>query len=158
MKKTVCALITVIYFFLFFPEKIQAVDLLSEINKIRQENHLQSLSPNPQLTAAAQAKANDMVAQNYWSHNSPSGETPWDFIRQSGYLYQSAGENLARGFDNTQAVEAWLKSPGHRRNILASKYTQTGFGYAVYYQNGQQIPLIVEMFASPKKSLAIRLF
>jgi hypothetical protein len=89
------------------------------------------LSLNSQLDSAAQAKASDMVEQSYWSHTSPSGQSPWSLIISSGYQYTSAGENLAYGFSSSaQVMQAWLNSPEHRANILNASYRDVGFGIA----------------------------
>jgi hypothetical protein len=83
---------------------------------------------NSQLTQAAQLKAKDMFAKDYWAHNSPNGTMPWDFIKQAGYDYQYAGENLARGFTTSNdVVTAWMNSPEHRENMLSPNYHDVGF-------------------------------
>ena len=68
---------------------------------------------------------------------SPSGETPVDRIRDTGYIPNTSdgyviGENLAWGtyqLSTAQSiVAAWIASPGHLANILESQYRQTGVG------------------------------
>jgi len=54
--------------------------LLWATNVKRQETGLAALSLDAQLSAAAARKAADMFAKNYWSHTSPTGSTPWQFI------------------------------------------------------------------------------
>jgi hypothetical protein len=105
--------------------------LLTETNTQRANAQLAGLTIDPQLTSAAQAKAEDMVAKDYWSHNSPDGKTPWTFIAASGYKYITAGENLAYGFNNaSEAINGWMNSPTHRDNILSTNYSNVGFGVA----------------------------
>src|SRR5438105_1975635 len=72
--------------------------LLDDTNAQRSGNSETTLHLNAQLDQAAQAKANDMSTRDYWSHNTPDGQTPWTFITATGYSYQTAGENLAYGF------------------------------------------------------------
>src|SRR5687767_6775924 len=62
--------------------------LLSATNQQRAANGLGSLALNSQLNSGAQAKANHMVAHNYWSHTAPDGTEPWYFFTQAGYNYQ----------------------------------------------------------------------
>ncbi|MDB5164505.1 MAG: hypothetical protein JWL89_131, partial [Candidatus Saccharibacteria bacterium] len=96
-----------------------ATSLLDSTNQQRISHKEANLQIDPQLSAAAQAKANDMVGRNYWAHTSPDGQTPWSFITAAGYNYQSAGENLAYGFDNASGVvSGWMNSTEHRDNIL----------------------------------------
>jgi uncharacterized protein YkwD len=105
--------------------------LLTATNTQRANNGAAALTLNTQLNAAAQAKANDMVARNYWSHNTPDGQEPWVFIDAQGYTYTKAGENLAYGFDTSNAtVVGWMNSPSHRANMLDSTFTEVGFGFA----------------------------
>ncbi len=105
--------------------------LLSDTNAERTKQGEPALKLDSQLNAAAQAKAEDMVKVDYWSHDSPGGKTPWTFITESGYHYQSAGENLAYGFANADdSVAGWMNSPEHRANILNSTYSDVGFGVA----------------------------
>ena len=74
--------------------------LLEYTNEERQKNNLPVLSYNQKLSDAAAKKAADMLAKNYWAHFAPDGGTPWDFILNSGYSYELAGENLAKNFSN----------------------------------------------------------
>lgn len=126
--------------------------LLANTNTRRAENGLGALALNATLSQAAQSKATDMVARNYWSHNTPDGKEPWVFINQTGYGYLAAGENLAYGFStSSDAVTGWMNSPGHRANILNNKYTEVGFGFvnsASYQGNGEQT-IVVAMYALP---------
>lgn len=106
-------------------------NLLEATNLDRSQQQLSSLSIDPALSAAAQAKANDMVQRNYWSHTSPDGRTPWSFIAAAGYSYAIAGENLAYGFNGaSEVVAGWMNSPEHRANVLNPDYQNVGFGVA----------------------------
>lgn len=123
--------------------------LLQETNNQRTANGLAGLTLNSQLNAAAQAKADDMVARDYWSHNTPEGDAPWVFIVSAGYKYQTAGENLAYGFLNSTAtVKGWMDSPGHRANILNGTYKEVGFGIAnsPNYQGTGPETVVVAMY------------
>lgn len=134
-----------------------AVSLLSETNERRTSAHEASLTLNEQLTAAAQAKAEDMIKQNYWEHTSPDGKTPWTFVTGAGYQYQAAGENLAYGFSGaSETVVGWMNSKEHRANILNASYTEVGFGVASspdFLGTGQQTVVVAE-YAQPVSSVA----
>lgn len=104
--------------------------LLDATNQSRASQGLGPLVLHSKLSSGAQAKANHMIANNYWSHNAPDGTQPWYFFTNAGYKYTKAGENLAYGFDTSgQIVDAWMNSPGHRVNVLGS-YVDVGFGIA----------------------------
>lgn len=127
-----------------------ATELLSLTNYEREKKQLAPLTLNQQLAEAADLKAHDMFAKDYWSHNAPDGTTPWYFIQQSGYNYLYAGENLARGFTTSEeTVSAWMASPSHRENILSPNYTEVGFSIATGKLTGIDTVLVVEMFGNP---------
>ncbi|MCA9325324.1 CAP domain-containing protein [Candidatus Saccharibacteria bacterium] len=129
-----------------------ALSLLDQTNQIREANNVNDLTLSTTLSRAATAKANDMVAHDYWSHNTPEGVSPWRFITDAGYHYQSAGENLAYGFsDSQQTILAWLHSPEHRDNLLNTTYSQVGFGivHASDYLGKGPTTLVVAMYAKP---------
>lgn len=119
-------------------------------NNERQKSNLGNLVFNEKLSVAAQLKANDMFAKNYWAHYSPVGSTPWDFITGSGYRYEYAGENLAKNFlFSDGVVSAWMNSPTHRENILKKEYTEVGFAVVNGTLNGEQTTLVVQLFGKP---------
>lgn len=129
--------------------------LTESTNTERISHKIPALTLNETLSKAAQAKANDMIAKNYWSHTTPEGQEPWIFINQTGYKYQAAGENLAYGFtNNAAAVTGWMNSPGHRANILNGDYSEVGFGIAnsPNYQNEGEQTIVVAMYAKPVTS------
>jgi uncharacterized protein YkwD len=126
--------------------------LLAATNGDRVTNHESALGLNAKLTAAAQAKANDMVKRNYWSHITPTGQQPWSFIAAAGYQYEAAGENLAYGFGSSdQIMTAWMNSPEHRANILDSDYQDVGFATANSPDFNGEGPetVIVAMYGEP---------
>lgn len=129
---------------------ITSSTVISLANQARSEAGLGTLTANSQLASAAQAKANDMLAKQYFSHNTPSGDTPWTFIKASGYSYVTAGENLAIDFTEAESVQtAWMNSPGHRANIMNKTFQEIGIGIAKGMYNGHQTTIVVQMFGTP---------
>ena len=123
--------------------------LLILTNQQRQDNSLGALTDNQDLDQAAANKAADMFSKDYWAHNAPDGTTPWVFIKNSGYNYVYAGENLARGFTNAQdVITAWMNSPEHRKNVLSPNYQNVGFAVETGKLNGEDTVLVVEMLGS----------
>jgi hypothetical protein len=124
---------------------ISSQELLILTNQERQNSGVTPLYFNEKLTEAAAKKAQDMFEYGYWAHNSPTGKTPWVFIKSSGYKYVYAGENLARGFSSAEdVVKAWMASPDHKANMLSSNYQDVGFAVKVGELNGEETVLIVE--------------
>ncbi len=127
---------------------ISTQQLLVLTNQQREENGLKPLNYNAELAQAADLKADNMFAENYWAHISPSGKTPWYFIQKENYNYTYAGENLARGFTTPgDVMDAWMNSPSHRENILSPDYQDIGFSVKEGTLTGEKnTVLIVEMF------------
>ncbi|MBA9001267.1 CAP domain-containing protein [Thermomonospora cellulosilytica] len=87
-----------------------------------------ALRVDRRLVNAARGHSADMAAKGYFSHNSPSGETPWDRMKKAGYP-ASGGENIAMGYPTAEAVmKGWMNSSGHRANILNCGYKAIGVG------------------------------
>jgi hypothetical protein len=128
-----------------------SVDKLYQLtNEQRQKNNLPALSLNSTLSLAAQRKAENMLAENYWSHYSPEGKTPWDFILGAGYKYEYAGENLAKNFlFSNGVIDAWMNSTTHRENLLKKEYTEVGYAIVNGVLNGEQTTLVVQEFGKP---------
>ncbi len=142
------------------PGSAQAVSIgsvLSLSNSQRTANGVAALTANSTLNAAAQAKAQHMLNNDYWAHNAPDGTTWFSFIVAQGYSYQTAGENLALtsspGGSASDVVTGWMNSPGHRANLLNSAFTEVGHG-VVFAPTGVgehefASYLVVAMYALP---------
>jgi len=129
---------------------ISAGEMINLTNDSRAEAGLHRLLINEELTEAAKEKANNMFEFQYFDHNSPSGSTPWDFIRLAGYDYRYAGENLAIDFVTAaSAHRALMESSSHRENILNSNYTEIGIVAIEGMFNGNKSIIIVEEFGAP---------
>lgn len=131
--------------------------LLVSTNERRSAADEPPLTIDDKLTAAAQAKAIDMVTRDYWSHDTPDGKSPWTFINNAGYGYKLAGENLAYGFTSAdETIGGWMNSPEHRANILNADYRNVGFGAATKanFQGKGLQTVIVAMYGEPSTSAA----
>ncbi len=125
-------------------------EIISMTNTERTDLNVGQLTENTKLDAAAEAKAKDMAAKGYFSHNGPDGKTPWQWIAGTGYNYQYAGENLAVRFsDSRDVVNAWMASPTHRANIAKGQYKEIGVGIADGTYEGQPATFVVQYFGSP---------
>ncbi len=124
--------------------------IISLANEARVQNGLGELTPNALLSKAAQNKANDMLAKQYFAHNTPDGATPWSFIKAVGYSYTTAGENLAIDFTEAENIQsAWMNSPGHRANILNKNFQEIGIGISKGTFDNHQTTIVVQMFGTP---------
>lgn len=101
------------------------------LNSDRARYGLAPLAIDPELCRIARIKSQDMRDNQYFAHTSPTYGDVRSMLRQFGYAYASAGENIAHHATVEKAQAAFLSSPGHRRNIMNSAYTKAGLGVAV---------------------------
>lgn len=125
--------------------------VVTETNKHREQLGRTPLHINKKLNLAAQAKLDDMFRQQYFEHESPDGKRPADVIKAAGYDYIVVGENLALGNYKTDEilVQAWMDSPGHRANIIDTKFNEIGVAVGKGTYQGREVWLAVQEFGSP---------
>ncbi|HHX18222.1 MAG TPA: SH3 domain-containing protein [Clostridium sp.] len=102
--------------------------LFNLINKEREEAGVKPLKIDMELMEVTRLKAKEMVEKNYFSHQSPTYGSPFDMMRKYHIDFNSAGENIAGNRTIEGAVKAWMKSEGHKKNILNDKFGYTGIG------------------------------
>lgn len=127
--------------------------IINSTNVFRKEDaDLPQLSENNKLNLSAEKKVKDMFSKQYFEHNSPSGKGVGDLGSEVGYEYVLIGENLALGNfkDDYDLVKAWMDSPGHRANILNSKYTEIGVAVGQGTYDGRKVWMAVQHFGAPK--------
>jgi hypothetical protein len=139
-----------------FLAAVVPAEIIALTNTERASNNVGMLQDDALLDKAAQAKANDMATQGYFSHIGPDGKTPWQWISEAGYQYQYAGENLAvRFIDSADVVNAWMASPTHRANMVKPVYTEIGVGVAQGMFEGQSATYVVQYFGTPAQDVTI---
>ncbi|MGN0291275.1 MAG: CAP domain-containing protein [Lachnospiraceae bacterium] len=115
----------------------QKAEVLKIMNAERKKAGLSALKmDNATLDAAADIRAKEIVKS--FSHTRPNGESCFSIIKEGKYKveYYMAGENIAAGYANAEAVmDGWMNSPGHRANILNGEFDTVGIGY--YYNESQ---------------------
>lgn len=107
-------------------------------NRFRRAHGRRALRSNVKLTRAAQSYTVQMATRRFFSHTSPGGGTMVDRLRGAGYIASggtwAVGENLAWGTSYLAApamiFDAWMRSPGHRANLLRPTYREAGIGVA----------------------------
>jgi uncharacterized protein YkwD len=108
--------------------------ILCLVNAERADNGLPALNHVAELDQSSQGMCQRMVAEHFFSHETPDGKTVVDRVKPTGYIPNSGdwvvGENLAWGsgaLSTPQSiVNGWMNSPGHRANILAPDYKDIG--------------------------------
>ncbi|HEY9697858.1 MAG TPA: CAP domain-containing protein [Trichocoleus sp.] len=98
--------------------------VLDLTNIERRKANLPPLRFNAKLTAAAQKHSRNMAMQDFFDHRNLQQRA-----QAEGYPYP-VGENIKGGGDTPEkAVQGWMNSPGHRKNILNPNYQELGVGY-----------------------------
>lgn len=105
-------------------------EVVTETNRQRAAHGVSPLTSNPQLAAAAQKHADNMAKQRMLSHTL-NGQGFLERATSEGYPFSAGGENIAEGaFSSWDVVGMWMRSPGHRANMLSRDYTEIGIGTA----------------------------
>ena len=100
--------------------------VLKLINAERKKQGLFELKFDSRLMKLADLKTNDMLEENYVSHNSDKYGKIFNMLEVNNIEYKIAGENIARNKNAELAVKAWMNSKKHRENILEERYEYTG--------------------------------
>lgn len=114
------------------PEAALEAALLGEINELRTEHGLAPLRPSPGLSTAAEQHSEAMGEHGFFAHESSDGSAFWRRIERAyprrGHRLWGVGENLAWGTELTAetAIDLWLASPLHRRNLLHPRWREIG--------------------------------
>ncbi|MBM7173382.1 CAP domain-containing protein, partial [Streptomyces sp. G44] len=111
------------------PPSGTAEQVVALVNTERAKAGCGPVRSNGKLAAAATKHSADMAARDYFDHTSPDGTDPGDRITAAGYRWSTYGENIARGQRTPASVmDSWMKSPGHRANILNCDFKELGVG------------------------------
>ncbi|MDP1779941.1 MAG: CAP domain-containing protein [Anaerolineales bacterium] len=133
-----------------FTSSVTIDEVVRATNNERLGAGLKPLAYNEKLADAARRKAANMLSENYWAHNSPSGKSPWVWFNDAGYTYVFAGENLAKDFgDTSRLMSAWMASLTHKENIINPKYSEIGIAVVPGSLQGSDTVLIVQFFGTP---------
>ncbi|MDT0682228.1 CAP domain-containing protein [Roseicyclus sp. F158] len=133
-----------------YPARFDALieTVTAELQAIRTRQGLPALVHEPRLSRAAMSHACWMARTDTLSHRGAGRSQMTDRIEGAGYAHSGAAENIARGYDAPEEVlTAWMRSSGHRRNLLNRSLTEYGLGYAVA-PNGR--PYWVIVMARPR--------
>jgi uncharacterized protein YkwD len=106
--------------------------ILNLVNEERAKVGADPLQINEQLDQAADLHSQDQASINTMSHTGSNGSDMGSRVQDTGYQYSTAGENVAAGYPDAEAVMAgWMGSDGHRENILDPNFEDLGVGYSV---------------------------
>lgn len=131
------------------PESNAYAAILEAMNRERAAHGLRPLRINEKLSLAANDRIGDMFRKRYFDHVAPDGLQPFVWATQRGYRYRIIGENLAVGFRGAAVVDGWMRSKGHRENILQRSFDEVGIAVADGSpQRGYRGPTVVAMYGA----------
>lgn len=111
------------------PLNFDVTEGFAKLNKIRRKHWLSDFSRDERLQKAAQDYANLMGSRGLYGHEIGPGT---DFKTRifAVNFKESSGEDIGVGYGSVdEALQGWLDSPGHRKNMLKAKYTLAGLAY-----------------------------
>jgi uncharacterized protein YkwD len=105
------------------------------VNNERRRRSLSDLYWDEELARLARAFSRQMARESFFSHFDPDGKSVVERAENSGIRgWSKIGENLflCEGYDefDALAVQGWMDSSEHRRNILDRHFNTTGIGIA----------------------------
>lgn len=109
-----------------------------------------TLARDDQLMRAAQLHAEQMARTGRFEHviSGARYPTPESRLEAVGYAFSASAENISWNQpDAAAAMSSWMRSSGHRANILSGTYTQVGAGFA---RNQAGEPYYVQVFGRPR--------
>ena len=107
------------------------------------------LASDPLLRSAARCHSQDMAENGYFSHTGSDGSLPDERVSDTGYVWQTVGENIGAGHPTPADIVAGLMaSPGHCANIMAPEFSELGVGY-ISWPGSDYIRYWTQDFASP---------
>ena len=109
----------------------QEVEIFDLVNAERIRVGVDSLILEPSLCEVAHVKAQDMVDNDYFDHESQYWGMPEEMMRVFGISFSRHGENIALGYNApSEVVNQWISSPSHNSVMTSSGFTKTGVGCA----------------------------
>lgn len=124
---------------------VQEQNMVALINQERNKAGLTALSADNELSRVARIKSEDMIEQDYFSHQSPTYGSPFEMMKKFAIQYRAAAENIACNQNVQDAHQALMESPGHRENILNGNYSHVGVGIV---NGGMCGKMFTQMFIS----------
>lgn len=100
--------------------------VLNAINVQRDNNKIKKLIMDNKLTEIAKVKAQDIIDNNYFSHNSEKLGTPLEMLNKYDVKYMTVGENIAKSNDIQELVTLVTTSESYKQNSLSNDYNYTG--------------------------------
>lgn len=119
---------------------------LQAANQIRRKAGLPPLRRDPKLDRIADGHTRDMASARFFAHHSPTRGSTHDRMRRAGFPFQRYGENIGRARSSEEIHTLWLRSPGHRANLLDPGFTHIGLGVTTDPSSAPPVIIATQVF------------
>lgn len=119
---------------------------LQAANRIRQRAGLAPLQRDATLDRIAASHTADMATAGFFAHESPTRGSTHERMRKAGFPYQRYGENIGRARSSEEIHTLWLRSPGHRANLLDPDFTHIGLGVTTDGSTAPPVIIATQIF------------
>ncbi len=119
---------------------------LEAANRIRKHAGLAPLVRDAKLDAIAEAHSRDMAENHYFAHQSPTAGSTHERMRRAGFPFSRYGENIGRARSAEEIHALWLRSPGHRANLMDASFTHIGLGVRVDTSTSPPVVIATQEF------------
>lgn len=136
------------------PEDLPALErrVVEEVNRIRRERGLGTLAVDDRLSGVARHHSQAMADEGFVDHVDPTGRAPADRVSEAGIDFRAVAENIHvnRGAADPvqEAVDGWMGSRGHRKQILGRDFAVTGVGVVL---DDEGVFYFTQLFLQPAR-------
>jgi uncharacterized protein YkwD len=108
--------------------------VVSLVNQERREAGCDPVTVDSRLTSAAEKHSQDQADMGKMTHTGSDGSSVGQRVTRAGYKWSKVGENVASGTTSAErAMQLWMNSDAHRKNILNCAFENIGVGYVDGY-------------------------
>jgi uncharacterized protein YkwD len=124
--------------------------IFNAMNHERTSHGLRPLLWSEPLAQQARRHSKRMAEKHFFAHEDPEFGDASKRLTRAGIKWRAVAENLYEesGLHDParEAVKAWMRSPGHRANLLGKVYTHAGVGVAAWGKRGFVVTAIFAAF------------
>jgi uncharacterized protein YkwD len=138
------------------PQNLNAIErgIFEAINQVRRQHGRAPLLWNDRLAAEARRHSRSMAEHWFFSHTDPARGALAARLNEDKIPWRACAENIFQetGYEDPvkAAVDGWMRSPGHRSNILNRLMTETGVGAAF---RGSELFVTQDFLRPPERQL-----
>ena len=107
--------------------------ILSGVNRLRTQKSMSELIIDPKLSLVASARAAELCAGDYISHQRYQSAENYTTLLESEDAAVWSAENIAWGYQDVQTtITSWKDNPAYYANLMNESAVRIGFGYCTF--------------------------